>query len=220
MFIGHYGLAFGVKKAAPGISLGLLFIATQFADILWPFLLVFNVEQVNLTPGPASVTPYVFTYYPFSHSLLMGVVWGLLAALLYWLIKRNTRNAVIIGLCVLSHWFLDLIVHLPDLPLAPGMTAKLGLGAWKSVALTQVLEGIFFVGGVFLYVRSTTPKNKIGKWGLPVLIALLLLVHLSSLFGTSSSPSLMGLFVSFNIFQLVVVLLAFWVDKNRISTVH
>lgn len=51
MFIGHSGLSFTAKRAAQKGSLGTLFIATQFADILWPFLLVFNVGKVAVIPG-------------------------------------------------------------------------------------------------------------------------------------------------------------------------
>jgi hypothetical protein len=215
MFIGHYGLAFGVKKTAPRISLGWLFIATQLADILWPFFLILHVEKFSIVPGLTKVSPYAFTYYPFSHSLLMQIVWGLLGALLYWLFTRNMRSAVIIELCVVSHWFLDLIVHIPDLPLAPGGHAKFGFGAWNSLALTLILEGIVFIGGLFLYTKGTSPVNKVGKWGLVVLVILLVLVHLSNFFGPEPTMSLMAMFLSFNIFQLIVVALAFWVDKNR-----
>lgn len=36
MFIGHFGIGFGAKKAAPTISLGTLFLAALFLDLLWP----------------------------------------------------------------------------------------------------------------------------------------------------------------------------------------
>ena len=49
----------------------------------------------------------------------MGLVWGLVAGGIYWLLKRDRRGAIVVGLCVLSHWFLDLIVHTADLPLTP-----------------------------------------------------------------------------------------------------
>jgi len=34
MFIGHYGVALGLKKADKSLSLGLLFLALQLAGIL------------------------------------------------------------------------------------------------------------------------------------------------------------------------------------------
>ena len=36
MFLGHYALALGAKRLAPSVSLGTLFLACQFADLLWP----------------------------------------------------------------------------------------------------------------------------------------------------------------------------------------
>jgi hypothetical protein len=36
MFIGHRALAFGAKKTVSTVSLGVLFLACQLADIVWP----------------------------------------------------------------------------------------------------------------------------------------------------------------------------------------
>src|SRR5579859_2467277 len=119
MFIGHFGLGFGMKKATPTLSLGLIFIAVQFVDLLWPVLLLLDIEHVAITPQ--GVTPLDFIDYPVTHSLLMVI---------FWVIKKNKRNAIILGLLVVSHWFIDLIVHLPDLPLYPGNSPKVGFGLW------------------------------------------------------------------------------------------
>ena len=73
MFIGHFGIGFGAKKYAPGISLGILFIAVQFLDLLWPSLLLLDLEHVVISPGITKVTPLDFTDYPISHSLLMVI---------------------------------------------------------------------------------------------------------------------------------------------------
>ena len=40
----------------------------------------------------------------------------------------RTRAAWILAGAVLSHWFLDLLVHRPDLPLAFGESRKVGFG--------------------------------------------------------------------------------------------
>jgi hypothetical protein len=36
MFLGHYGVGFAGKRAAPRISLGGWFLAVQLVDLLWP----------------------------------------------------------------------------------------------------------------------------------------------------------------------------------------
>jgi len=37
----------------------------------------------------------------------------------YFALRRYQRGAWVVAICVLSHWFLDWIVHRPDLPLWP-----------------------------------------------------------------------------------------------------
>jgi hypothetical protein len=78
MFIGHYALAFGAKRYAPSVSLGTLFLACQFADLLWPTLVVLGIEHVEVDPGNTAVTPLNFVSYPYSHSLVMLVMWSAL----------------------------------------------------------------------------------------------------------------------------------------------
>lgn len=215
MFIGHFGLSFAAKKAAPKVSLGTLFIATQFVDILWPFLLVFHVEKVAVVPGYTKTNAFEFLYYPYTHSLFMGVVWGLVTGAVYWLFKRDKQGAIVIGLCVLSHWFLDLIVHVADLPLTPFSDYKVGFGLWNNVALTLIVEILIFLAGAYLYATYTKAKNRIGKWGFWGLVILLLVVHLGNTFGPAPSGSIMTLFVSFVVMMTVIISLAYWVDKNR-----
>jgi len=217
MFIGYFGLSFAAKKAAPRVSLGTLFIATQFVDILWPFLLVAHVEKVAITPGYSKYSAFEFLYYPYTHSLLMGAVWGVVSGTIYWLFKRDVRSAVVVGLCVLSHWFLDLVVHVADLPLTPYGDYKVGFGLWNNVALTLIVETLLFLGGAYIYATFTKAKNRIGKGGLWVLVVLLLAVNLGNTFGPPPSPStsVMTMFVSFMILMGVIISLAYWVDRNR-----
>jgi len=215
MFLGHFGVALGSKKAVPKISLGTLLVAAQFADLLWPTLLLLGIEKVEIRPGITKMTPLDFTYYPYSHSLLMGIVWGILFALIFWLIRKNVKGAVVIGLCVVSHWMLDLIVHRPDLPLFPGSPLKIGFGLWNSAVATHSLEAIFFFGGVALYLRATKAKNKIGIWGMWTFIAFMIFSYLMNAFGpppTSVTVIAWGAQV-----QWLLVIWAYWFDKNRIA---
>src|ERR1700676_5772801 len=109
MVIGHFGFGLGAKKFAPKLSLGLIFIAVQFPDLLWPDLLLLKVEKVGIHPGNSKF-PLEFIYYPFSHSLLMSLFWAFCFGLIYWLIKKDLRTAAVLGICVSSHWLLDFIV--------------------------------------------------------------------------------------------------------------
>jgi len=213
MFIGHFGVGFGAKSAAPKVSLGMLFIAVQFLDLLWPILVLLNIEHVVIKPGVTTVTPLEFTDYPISHSLVMAIVWGLLLGTAYWFSRKNLRNAVIIGVCVLSHWILDLIVHAPDLPLFPGNSPKVGLGLWNSFAVSQIIEWIIFIGGATLYLMKTRAKNLKGTIVLWILIVFMAVSHLANIFGPPP-PGVMEIAWAGQL-QWIFVLLAFWVDRNR-----
>lgn len=214
MFIGHFGLSLGAKKIAPQVSLGTMFIATQFVDILWPFFLITDVEQVAITPGYTRMNSFEFTHYPYTHSLLMGLVWGLVAGSIYFLIKKDVRGTIVIALGVASHWLLDLVVHVSDLPLTPFGETKVGFGLWNHVAITLIIEGALFFTGLYLYLSVTKPKNKIGSRGLWSLVILLVLFTISGLF-SPPPESLMAMFVSFNVLMMIIIGLAYWVDANR-----
>jgi FtsH-binding integral membrane protein len=215
MFIGHFGVGFGAKTLDPKLSLGTLFIASQFIDLLWPTFILLNVEQVEIKPGITKVTPLDFINYPFSHSLIMVIGWGIVLGLLYYLIKKRQKGAVIICFLVLSHWLLDFIVHRPDLPLAPGISTRVGLGLWNSVPGTILLEGLIFIAGVSLYLRKTKAKNKTGTYTFWVLTALLGIIYIANIFGPPP-PDIPSIAWGGQL-QWVFMLMAFWVDNNRIS---
>jgi hypothetical protein len=127
MFLGHFGLAFAAKKAAPKTSLGTLVFAAQFSDMLWPILLLVGVEHVRIVPGLLSASPFDFTSYPISHSLVAQLGWGALIGLVYFAIRRDGRSALLVGGLVPTHCVLDCIAHRPDMPICPG-SSKYGLG--------------------------------------------------------------------------------------------
>lgn len=213
MFIGHFAVALGVKSKRPDISLGTLFAASQFLDLLWPIFLLAGVESVAVKPGITAVAPFDFVNYPISHSLLTVIGWGILFSAGHFALKRNLRNAVIVGLCVVSHWVLDLIVHIPDLPLYPGNSPKVGLGLWNSFVGSQLLETAMFVLGLMMYLRSTRPMGKAGIIGIWSLTVFLLVIHAANLF--SPPPTDVTAIAYAGHAQWLLVLWAWWADKRR-----
>jgi hypothetical protein len=184
MFIGHFGLAFAAKRAAPRTALGTMFVAAQLADLVWPILLLAGVEQVRI--AQASRNPFLtldFVAYPWSHSLLMELAAGAALGALYFAFTRYVTGAIVVGLLVPSHWLLDLIVHVPDLPLYPGGAARFGLGLWRTPIVTVALELIVYFVGVRVYARATQANDRIGRYGLWSLVVFLLL-----LYGASFGP--------------------------------
>jgi len=212
MVIGHFGVGFGAKKFAPKISLGTLFIAVQWADLLWPVLLLLNVEYVEVLKGNPKI-PLNFTYYPITHSLLMGIFWGFCFGLLYWLVKRNVRNAIVLGICVVSHWVLDLLVHRPDLPLFPDDSDKVGFGLWNYPLVAILIEAAIFITGLVLYFKSTRATRSSGNWGLWVLVVLLVLNQIAG--AVSPMPSSGHAIGWAAQYQWIFVLLGYWVDRGR-----
>jgi len=213
MFIGHFGAGFAAKSAAPEVSLGTLFLAAQFLDLLWPTLLLLGVERVRVDPAATGINPLVFEHYPFSHSLAAVAGWALLAGLGYLLIRRDRRGAIVFALLVISHWLLDMIVHRPDLPLYPGSAMRVGMNAWSSLPLTLAIEGSLFALGIFLYARVTSPADAIGKWGLAGLVMFLLVIYLGSLSG--SPPPGAAAIAWVGQLQWLLVLWGYWIDRHR-----
>lgn len=215
MFLGHYGIALAAKRVAPRTSLGALTFAAEFLDELWPILLLLAVEQVKIVPGLMTTSPLDFVYYPFSHSLLMAIVWGALVAILYFVLRRYRRGALVMGVLVVSHWLLDLPMHRPDLPLWPGGgSPRFGWGLWNSVAATYVIELGIYAIGIGVYLRATRARDRIGSWGLWVYIVVLALIYLSS--NASPPPPSERVLAWMALAIWLFVPWAWWVDRHRI----
>jgi len=214
MFLGHFGAGFGAKAVTGKVSLGTLFIAAQFIDLLWPTLLLLGVEQVRIVPGATVVTPLQFEHYPVSHSLLAVLVWAAALGTIHFLLRRDRKAALVLGLLVLSHWLLDLIVHQPDLPLYPGSPDKLGLNLWSSLPATLAVEAPLFVIGVWLYARATKPVDNFGKWGLWTLVVFLAVIYAANLFGPPP-PSVVTI-AWIGQLQWLLVIWGYWLDRHRV----
>ncbi len=214
MFLGHFGVAFAAKKAAPKTSLGTLVFAAQFADMLWPILLLLGIEKVRIVPGLLPASPFDFTSYPISHSLVAQLGWGALLGLIYFAAKRDGRSALLVGGLVPTHWVLDFVAHRPDMPIYPG-GAKYGLGMWHSIPLTISVEYVLFAAGIALYVNTTRAKDAAGNLALWSLVGLLGVLYPASLFGPPP-PSVQALAWSAIAIWLTVPWAA-WADRHRQS---
>src|SRR5882672_4659413 len=176
MFIGHFALGFAAKRAAPRLSVAALFAAAQLADLIWPFLLAAGVEQVRIQPGITAFTPLDFISYPYSHSLLALVLWGLLFGGACAVVVRDRRVMLVVAALVVSHWVLDWITHRPYMPLYPG-SAKVGLGLWNSIPGTIAVEVAMFAVGVWMYAQATRPRDAIGRRAFAAFVGFLLAAY-------------------------------------------
>jgi hypothetical protein len=218
MFLGHFAVGLAAKRVAPRASLGTLFAAAQLADLLWPVFLLVHAEHVLIRPGATTATPLVFTSYPYSHSLAALVAWGALFAGGYALVRRKGWAApLVIFALVLSHWVLDWVMHVPDLPLTLTGPARLGLGVWRSLPATLALELATLAAGAAIYVRATRPRDRVGRLGLAALLAFLLVVYLASVFGPPPPSERAIAWSGFAMWLLVAW--GAWVDRHRAPSV-
>ncbi len=214
MFIGHFALGFGAKRFAPQVSLGILFLACQLADMIWPSLVLAGVETLDIQPGITAMTPLDFSSYPYSHSLVALVLWATVFAAVYvGLTRLGLKAAIILAALVLSHWVLDVLTHRPDMPITFAESPKLGMGLWNYPIIAIPLELSLFGAGVWLYSRCTKPLNRQGSIGFWALTAFLVAVYFANILGPPP-PSTIAVAWSAQAMWLIIAW-GFWIDKNR-----
>ena len=194
--------------------MGLLTTATSFLDLLWPFFLLFGCETVRIDTSDTRYSKFAFVSYPWSHSLLMAIIWASGFALAYYLITRYRPGTIAIWIGVVSHWILDWITHRADLPLYPG-GPKAGLGLWNSIAGTMIVELLLFAVGIWMYVGTTRARDRIGRYGFLGFVAVLLLIDISDRF---SAPPTQVTAVAWSCIVAFVILIpwAWWFDRHRV----
>ncbi|HEY4949543.1 MAG TPA: hypothetical protein VIH88_04340 [Candidatus Acidoferrales bacterium] len=212
MFLGHFGVALAAKKVAPRASLGVLVLAAQFADLLWPIFLLLGWEQVRIAPGITRVTPLDFISYPYSHSLVAQLLWGVALGAVYFAIRRDGRGAVVAGMCVATHWVLDFAAHRPDMPMVPG-GERYGLGMWNSLPLTLFVEFAIYGAGIAIYLKTTRAKDRVGIYALWALLIFLFVIYVSGACGDAPPDVKAIAYITLTMWLLVPW--AAWADKHR-----
>ena len=205
MFIGHYGVAYIVKNKALDIPLWLLFTSVQLLDIIAFTFVLLGFEKVSYVPNINTFFRNLLDL-PYSHSLSGALLISAIVFVIFWTMDKKTW-AWILGLCVLSHWFIDLIVHTPDLGIFLDRW-KVGLGLWYYPILTYITELSFFVIGWILL------KKNIYSYLLLILMVgaatAMVFADLPPIFNKSISLCCAGLLI----FTLLSIFLAYLWDKR------
>jgi len=216
MFIGHYAVSLPLRKVEKNASLGMLFLAVQFVDILFFTFVLLGLERINIVKNFTPSTHFELIYMPYTHSLAASFLWAGLVYLASRLLTPSASStALVMALAVLSHWFLDVIVHTPDLPLWDNTSPKVGFGLWHNAIATYMVEAALILMGLWLYLRSTTATSLIGKYGMGAFVTALLLVNAVNLFGPPVSESKVAFAVSALMIYFVFAGAAHWLDGKR-----
>ncbi|GJL95340.1 MAG: hypothetical protein DHS20C05_17450 [Hyphococcus sp.] len=209
MFVGHYGPAAAV--AGNRIKLWHGVVAVQFLDILWSPFVLLGIEHVRIVENFTASNHFDLYHMPYTHSLLMALVWSVLAGGAYGLLRKRTGmyGAIMIGALVFSHWIFDFITHKPDLELWFG-GPKVGLSLWDNRPLAIGVElGLLLVGGA-IYMMRTEAKGVAGK----ILPYLFLLILVAAQLAGNFSPATggpdeaaMAAIISYGVFVLLAMVL-------------
>ncbi|MBN8501867.1 MAG: hypothetical protein J0M19_12015 [Sphingomonadales bacterium] len=211
MFIGHWAPAFAVAARPKAPALGLLMVAAQLIDWAFFSLLIMGVERMRFTPGISAMNPLDLYHMPYTHSLLGAAMFGAAFAGLVWMLTKDRFAALLSGAVVVSHWFLDLLVHVPDLTLL-GSPPKLGLGLWNHPWIEMPLELGLTFGALWLYVRAKRPAMR----RTTLLVAILLGLQLFNWFGTPEPEVTTGTSILALTAYALVTLAAWWMGKSTL----
>jgi hypothetical protein len=194
-----------------------LFVAVQFLDYVWATLVLLGIEKLRVIKGFTAGSMLDSYFHPYSHSLIMAVIWSAVAAFVYRAVYgRHARHyskaaPLIIGLAVFSHWILDLIAHPRDLAIYDNRW-KVGFGLWNYRDPEFALEIALLAGGIVLYLaRNAMPavrKLAVISYGL-----VLVIVQIGDTYvprtPLTDKATVTGVWVFYTLF----VLIAFAVEK-------
>ncbi|MBU6298879.1 MAG: hypothetical protein KJS68_11600 [Alphaproteobacteria bacterium] len=210
-------MSFAAKPAHKPLPLWLLFIAVQWLDICWSVLVMLGIEKLHVVKGFTQGSDLDLYYMPYTHGLIGAL--GLSAMLggvsAQFFKKRRMRVFWIVAACVFSHWLLDLVVHVPDLPLI-GDSDKVGFGLWRNVAISFPLEMLVLWAGAFVYARSL-PSTRSGDFWLWTFVTALSALQVYGTFGPAPTDPIAEAHLAL-IAYVILALLAGLVGWQRTAT--
>ncbi|QIW23576.1 hypothetical protein EWF20_04990 [Sulfolobus sp. S-194] len=155
MFIGHFGIAFILSYFFPSIPLWIFLTAVSFPDLLWPILVLIGKEKVTVNKNNPFMSDVKFESYPYSHSLILSSLFYSIPAIIFSVILGNILIFPLFLIGTASHWFLDYLYHMHDMPIKGfGKDEKVGLSMWKNGPMAFFIELIFYIVTSILFLPS------------------------------------------------------------------
>ncbi len=180
---------------------------------MWPVFVAVGLEQVRIDPGNTAATPLDFVSYPYSHSLAALCLWGIALGAICSYVAGDRRTFLVVSGLVVSHWVLDFVTHRADMPLYPG-GPTFGLGLWNSVPATIAVELPLYAAGVWVYLRTTRPRDRIGHWSCVGLALMLGVIYLANLAG-GPPPSVTAVYALGIVGGALLTVWSWWTDRHR-----
>jgi hypothetical protein len=216
VFVGHLGVGLALRRAAPAVSLGVLFPAVLLADFLLGVFVLLGVERVIVPPDYGRLH-YLHFEFPYSHGLLATLGWTGLAAAgaAAWYRTPSRRAAAgVVGLAVVSHFVCDVVEHPPQLPLAGARSPRLGLGLWNHLGLALALEAALVLAGLTLYLGATAHQGRVRRYALVAVMAGLSGLAFAGQALAPAPPSPAASAVAWLVQPLVLGGFGMWVDRG------
>lgn len=219
MGIGHFAVGLSLKQADRSLNAGVLVFAAFLSDVLFGVFVPLGLEDYRVPYDFATRHIVTFTF-PYPHGLAACVFWaGCAGLLVLWLRRTDRAGRAVAGLvvaaAVFSHFFLDVLVHPPELPILEESSHKLGFGLWNQLPIALLLEALMIVTAVFFYYRSTRARSAMGKYGMAIYTAILALIMIGGQASGTVPPDRTALIASWLVVLPLFAALAYWFDQQR-----
>ena len=213
MGVGHIAVAVVLKKADPKVNLGFLVFAAMFADFLLGILVLLGVETVHIPEAFKDLHYLTFTF-PFSHGLVSSLLWAVLFFLLGWgLYKKETIAGLVAAAAVLSHFVLDWIVHIPELPVLGNGSPLLGLGLWNYMTLALGLETALVLAAFVIYGWFTPGVTGEKRLWVSIVLGVVTVITVAGKVLSPQAPQPQAAAWSWVIETVITSLLFYWIDR-------
>ncbi len=217
MFAGHLGAGLLLKRAGRNVSLGWLFFAAMLLDVLLWLLVLAGVESVRVPAHFRTMADLTFDF-PWSHGLVASLGWSLAMFLAGWtVLRRGPRHrlagALALAAAVLSHFVLDWLVHIPELPVAGRDSTLLGFGLWHHLPLAWTVEAALALGGVWVFL-TTRPRDRRRASALVAVMTLLTAMTIVGQASSSAPSSTVAMAGSSLVIIALLVAFGWWVDRD------
>ena len=217
MFAGHLGAGLLLKRAGRNVSLGWLFFAAMLLDVLLWLLVLAGIESVRVPANFRTMADLTFDF-PCSHGLVASLGWALVMFLTGWAVCRRFpqhrfAGALTLAAAVLSHFVLDWLVHIPELPVAGRDSKMLGFGLWRQLPLAWTVETALAAGGVWVFLK-TQPRDRRRTYTLVAVMTLVTAMTILGQASTSAPPSIAAMAGSSLLLIGLLVAFGWWVDRG------